>query len=58
LISSPASLVTQVFGAITASLVASSVLVFADSADAKHGDKIKEKVKELKSKIKSSDVSI
>jgi len=31
--------------AITASLVGSTVLIFADSADADRGDKIKEKIK-------------
>lgn len=38
--------------AITASLVASSVVFFAESADADRGDKIKEKVKKIIEKIK------
>ena len=38
--------------AITASLVASSVVLFADSADADRGDKIKEKIKKALDKVK------
>ena len=50
---STSTLLTVLFvGAVTASLVASSVVFFVDSADADCGDKIKEKVKKVLDKIK------
>lgn len=39
-------------GAITASLVASSVVLFAGSADADRGDKVKNLVKKIMEKVK------